>query len=200
MKIAVIGWGSLIWNKGNLRLTTNWTDGGPILPIEFSRISDDGRLTLVIDERHGADVPTRYAFSSLSDLDEAITNLQEREGTPFRNRIGFIDVARNHICDRARAKHPVACERIRAWAADQEFGAVVWTAIGPRFKEKIGVPFSVDGAVRYLATLQEPTRTLALDYMRKAPADVVTPVRKKVAAVLDPSAIPTGAAATECGG
>ena len=27
MKIAVLGWGSLIWNKGNLRLTTNWTDG-----------------------------------------------------------------------------------------------------------------------------------------------------------------------------
>ena len=50
MKIAVLGWGSLIWNKGNLRLTTNWTDGGPILPIEFSRISDDGRLTLVIDD------------------------------------------------------------------------------------------------------------------------------------------------------
>ena len=66
MKIAVLGWGSLIWNKGKLRLTTNWTDGGPVLPIEFSRISDDGRLTLVIDERHGVDVPTRYAFSSLS--------------------------------------------------------------------------------------------------------------------------------------
>ena len=28
----------------------------------------------------------------------------------------------------------------------------------------------------------------------------MTPVRKKVAAVLDPSAIPTGAAASECGG
>ena len=55
--------GSLIWNKGKLRLTTNWTDGGPVLPIEFSQISDDWRLTLVIDERHEVDVPTRYAFS-----------------------------------------------------------------------------------------------------------------------------------------
>jgi len=62
------------------------------------------------------------------------------------------------------------------------------------------VLFSVDGAVRYLASLQEPTRTLALDYMRKAPADAVTPVRKKVAAVLDPSAIQTEAAVAECGG
>lgn len=200
MKIVVLGWGSLIWNKGKLRLTTNWTACGPVLPIEFSRTSDDGRLTLVIDERHGVDVPSRYAFSSLSDLDEAIADLQKREGTPFRNRIGFIDVARNLTCDRARAQHPVACERIRAWAEDQELCAVIWTAIGPRFQEKVGVPFSVDAAVRYLAGLQEPTRTSALDYMRRAPADVVTPVRKKVAAVLDPSAIPTGAAATECGG
>ena len=77
-------------------------------------------------------MPTRYAFSSLSDLDEAVTDLQEREGTPFRNRIGFIDFAHNLTCDRARAKHPVGCERIRAWAEDQEFGAVVGTAVGPR--------------------------------------------------------------------
>jgi hypothetical protein len=195
MKIAVLGWGSLIWNTGALRLGTDWTDGGPILPIEFSRISEDGRLTLVIDERHGVDVPTRYAQSSLDDLDEAITDLQQREGT-LRNRIGFIDVAHKLTCDRARAKHPVACERIQAWVEDREFDAVVWTALGPRFSEKRGVLFSVDAAVRYIADLQEPTRTRALDYIRKAPVDVVTPLRKKVASVLDPSAISTGSAAT----
>ena len=62
------------------------------------------------------------------------------------------------------------------------------------------MPFSVDAAVGYLAGLQEPTRTSPLDYKHKAPVDVVTPVRKKVAAVLDPSAIPTGAAALNAGG
>jgi hypothetical protein len=197
MNIAILGWGSLVWDSRNLRLASNWIDGGPTLPIEFSRVSDNGRLTLVIDERHGADVPTRYNRSAFSDLDEAITDLQKREGTPVRNRIGFIDVARDLTCEQALASHPIAYGRIRAWAKDQRFDAVVWTAIGPRFQEKIGVPFSVDAAVRYLVGLQEPTRTLAVDYIRKAPAEVVTPVRRKAAAVFSLAAIPTEAAATE---
>jgi hypothetical protein len=153
---------------------------GPILPIEFARISDNGRLTLVIDERHGVDVPTRYALSSLNDLDDAITDLQRREGAAFRDRIGFIDVARGLTCKRAQAKQPDTCERINAWAKKNGFDAVIWTALGARFKKKVGVPFSVDAATRYIGGLPEPTRTLALEYIRKAPSDVVTPVRRKL--------------------
>jgi hypothetical protein len=48
MKIAVIGWGSLIWCPGSLRIQTAWHNDGPSLPIEFARILKDGRLTLVI--------------------------------------------------------------------------------------------------------------------------------------------------------
>jgi hypothetical protein len=48
MKIAIVGWGSLIWDPRDLHLAT------AILPIEFSRISDNGRLTLVVDERYAA--------------------------------------------------------------------------------------------------------------------------------------------------
>ena len=123
----------------------------------FSRVSDNGRLTLVIDERHGVDEPTSYALSALDHLDEAVTDLQKREGCP-RNRIGFIDVKRDLTCDRALTNHPVACARIRIWAKDRHVDAVVWTAIGPRFQEKTGVLFSVDAAVHYLAGLQGPTR------------------------------------------
>lgn len=51
MKIACLGWGSLIWNPGDLKIKTeDWFSGGPILPIEFVRISTDKRVTLVIDE------------------------------------------------------------------------------------------------------------------------------------------------------
>jgi hypothetical protein len=57
MKVLVLAWGSLVWDPGALRLASNWMEGGPVLPIEFSRISDDGRLTLVIDERHGVEEP-----------------------------------------------------------------------------------------------------------------------------------------------
>lgn len=180
MRIGVLGWGSLIWDPRELQLAGGWQEGGPVLPIEFSRISDNGRLTLVIDENHGVDVPTRYAVSSLTDLDLAITDLQEREGTPYRDRIGFADLLHNRNCQRAQMKHPGACERVRAWAGERQFDAVVWTAIGPRFREKTGEPFSIDAAVRYFARLPEQTKALALDYIRNAPADVKTPVREKV--------------------
>jgi hypothetical protein len=195
MKIAILGWGSLIWDSGDLHLASNWLEGGPILPIEFSRISDDGRLTLVIDEQHGVNVPACYAHSSLNDLDKAIADLQQRERTPRPDRIGFIDIAGDRASERARTKHPTSCERVQSWAASHKgFDAVVWTAIEPRFREKTGLPFSVGAAVDYLGGLREPRRTLALAYMRKAPPNVLTPVRQKVAAVLDPSVIPTQAA------
>ena len=179
MRIAVLGWGSLVWDPRALHLAGGWQKGGPVLPIEFSRVSDDGRLTLVIDERDGTDVPTRYAHSSLADLDLAITDLQEREGTPNRDRIGFADILHDHNCARAQLKHPRACRRIQAWAEEKQFDAVIWTAIGPRFREKTGEPFSVDAAVGYLARLPEQTKALALDYIRNAPWDLETPVRKK---------------------
>jgi hypothetical protein len=139
----------------------------------------------VIDEEHGAEVPTRYALSSLGDLDEAVTDLQKREGAPNRDRIGFVDVTRDRTSERAWAKHPVACERIRAWAGESKIDGVVWTALEPRFEEKAGEPFSVDAAVRYLSHLAEERKALALAYIQNAPAEIATPVREKLEAEFD---------------
>ena len=50
MKIACIGWGSLIWMPENLMIQNKWFEDGPMLPIEFARQSDNGRITLIIDE------------------------------------------------------------------------------------------------------------------------------------------------------
>jgi hypothetical protein len=107
MKIAILGWGFLIWDPRELRLASNWPEGGPVLPIEFSRISDDGHLILVIDERHGVNVRTCYAHSSLTDLDRAVVDVQHRERTPRRDRIGFIHIAGGIASERARTKHPI---------------------------------------------------------------------------------------------
>jgi hypothetical protein len=133
MKIAILGWGSLTWDSRDLPIFGTWQKDGPILPIEFSRISNDGRLTLVIDERNGVKVPTRYALSSRTDLELAITDLQHREGTPNRDRIGFVDLQRNRQSDRALSTAPATCERIRLWAWKNRFDAVIWTALGPNF-------------------------------------------------------------------
>lgn len=179
MRIAVLGWGSLIWSPRDLPISGNWQEDGPVLPIEFSRISDNGRLTLVIDERHGVDVPTRYALSPRPTVGEAITDLHRREGCPSEN-IGFVEVATHRVSPRAGERHPAACEGIKAWAVEKGFDAVVWTALGRRFKDKINVPFSPAAAVRYLQGLPAPMKESALEYIRNAPPEVMTPVRRAV--------------------
>jgi hypothetical protein len=184
MKIAILGWGSIVWDPRSLHIVADWDKSGPTLPIEFSRISDNGRLTLVIDEQNGVDVPTRVVESALPSLNLAISDLQSREGTPYRDRIGFVDLVHRRENIRARRLHPIAFERICTWVKTTKFDAAIWTAIGPRFQKKAGERFSVAAAIRYLLALPMPTRTLALEYIRNAPAEVVTPVRKGVYAVL----------------
>ena len=66
MRIAILSWGSLIKTgvARGLQTASDFSEGGPILPIEFSRVSQAGEragcLTLVIDEQNGVNVPTRY--------------------------------------------------------------------------------------------------------------------------------------------
>ncbi len=80
MKIACIGWGSLIWNPGNLKVQNKWFEDGPLLPIEFIRISDDKRVTLVIDKM-SKPVRTLWSLMTIYNLEDAIISLKEREGT-----------------------------------------------------------------------------------------------------------------------
>jgi hypothetical protein len=80
MSIAVLGWGSLIWSGGNLGIKTKWRSDGPVLPIEFARVSQDNRLTLVI-QPGSADQPTYWALSQFSTVSQACENLRAREGS-----------------------------------------------------------------------------------------------------------------------
>ena len=77
MKIAILGWGSLIWLPKDLNFDTNsgWKENGPVLPIEFARISQDGRLTLVITP-NGTEVTTLYSVSSFDSLDLATQRIK----------------------------------------------------------------------------------------------------------------------------
>ena len=70
MKIGILVWGSLYWDPRNLNTTGEWFFDGPILPIEFSRISGGNRLTLVITP--GFDnVTTLFAISGFDRLSAA---------------------------------------------------------------------------------------------------------------------------------
>jgi hypothetical protein len=180
MRIAIFGWGSLIWDRRDLPITGDWQRGGPVLPIEFGRISRSGGragcLTLVIDEQYGANVTTRFAHSPRTNLDSAIADLRTREGTSS-GRIGYVNLVRNTEREYARQQHPHACDAIKAWAQAQRFGGGGVDGLASNFEEVAHRPFSVEAAVLYLKALVEPAKSRALEYLQKAPPEVMTPVR-----------------------
>ncbi len=177
MKIAILGWGSLIWDPRELKgqFKDDWQKGGPTLPIEFSRISSDARLTLVIDPKNGRDVQTPFVESCRGALEDAICDLRCREGTTLKN-IGYIDLKRNE----GRSKQWKVVVTIKEWAAISHFDAVVWTDLPDNFEKKRGKEFSVPNAVEYLQGLPQNVQSEARKYIRKAPDEVKTPLRDEL--------------------
>ena len=178
MKIAVLGWGSLIWEKRCMPLKNDWQEGGPELPIEFSRVSDSrgGALTLVIDPDNGVETPTRFAVSQRRKIADAICDLRTREGTVVK-RIGYVNLVTG---DQRCSAYSRAGDIVRKWAEEKGFDAVVWTDLPSNFREKTCKEFSIDDAVEYLHGLKGDSAREARDYMRNAPQEVQTPVRERL--------------------
>lgn len=180
MNIAVIGWGSLIWCPGSLRIRTGWYRDGPRLPVEFARISGDGRLTLVI---HPAceEQTTYWALGEYDDLLHASKNLSKREGC--------------HITDIASVKTDdvsgpdTVKSKIKEWLKSKpKVGAAMWTNLRTNWQKKRGQEFMPEDALRYLRELeqrrQETANSLkyAREYVRNAPEQIQTQVRKRMSA------------------
>jgi len=172
MKIVILGWGSLIWDPRDLPREGIWQTGGPTLPIEFSRISNDCRLTLVIDPMHGVPVVTRYVQSPRACLDDAVVDLCKREGT-VKKWIGFLGIPGGTSC-RVETLSPV----IRQWGEEHGFEGIVWTDLVPNFEEETGTPFSVEAAKDYLVHLPKSAADRARHYLNNAPAELDTPLRR----------------------
>jgi hypothetical protein len=191
VSVAVLAWGSLMWCRRGLNIVEGFLPRGPILPVEFCRVSGDGRLTLVIEETYGASCPTYVAVSACADLNAALANLWIQEGSQdevlpkdvrTHGRVGFVEVASGHCSANAIERHPTAVATIKAWAQANGFDAAIWTALARNFDDhnKGGEPFSVAAAIRYLETRDNATHQTALNYIRKAPPEVQTPVRTAV--------------------
>ncbi len=185
MTVAVLGWGSLIWGPRELAVASPFTLNGPSLPIEFARVSGNDRplrrLTLVIDDVIGVECQTFVALSASADLKAARENLRGREGLAHVNGIGFA-VKGGASSERAIERQPKAVTAIEAWLAASDFDAVIWTALASNFAERAGEDFSVDAALRFLEAQPPEHLPLALEYIRKAPQPVQTPVRAAASA------------------
>lgn len=173
MKIACLGWGSLIWRPDAFLIQRQWFVDGPILPVEFLRQSKDGRLTLVLSEEVRP-VRVLWAMLATDDLDTAIRSLGTREGIPTQNfstSIGSI-IVKDEEHDKTKAE-------IQRWAKCVGLDAVIWTNLGPKFNNQNNVAPTIQQATEYLTSLDVNARALAEEYIRRAPKQIDTDFRRE---------------------
>lgn len=181
MRIALLGWGSLLWEGGAGfdKCHDEWNPDGPQVPLEFSRISKRrlGALTLVIDHEHGAPTTVAWCFSIRRRVEDAIYDLRSREETTVEN-IGRLALP--------EALHPVdgderndaVVDPMAVWARNKGIDVVIWTALASNFTSKAKCPFSVSAAIAYLKTLPPEAKAKAAEYVWRAPDFVQTPLRR----------------------
>jgi hypothetical protein len=174
MRIACLGWGSLVWDPRELPIRREWFKDGPFVPIEFRRQSSDGRMTLVIDPL-ATPLRVLWAHMMTVDLPVAVKALCNREGITEENCVSRIDSWK-------RGDVPAGnIPGLPVWAEVHELDAVVWTALGPRFEGTDKSP-SLDEVVAYLRSLRGPLRDHAKQYIERAPRQIDTDYRRQIEA------------------
>lgn len=181
MTIAILGWGSLLWDKRPEfdKHHGDWEASGPILPIEFCRVSESrgGALTLVIDHEFGEPCTCAFSISTRKNPDDVISDLRCREGTTLAN-IGyyFADGTRQY------AQSEATLTAVQAWAHTKNLDVVVWTDLKSNFltRSLVKSPFSVPNAVGHLQLLPSDAKANAAEYIWRAPTLVDTPLRREV--------------------
>ena len=177
--IAILGWGSLIWDLDNLasKVAGDWRMGaGPRLPIEFSRISQKrrGGLTLVVDVNHGAMCLTHAVAHRGGDLATARADLAARERAAERH-IGWADAGA------VWSDEDPAAPLVRDWLPGSGYGGAVWTALPGNFAEESGRAFGLEAAEAHLRALSGEDHAEAVRYIHFAPAETDTPLRRHLA-------------------
>ena len=175
---AVIGWGSLIWDLENLapHVEGGWAMGaGPVIPLEFSRVSPKRKMGLAvcIDTTHGVGCPTNVIASRRNGVDEVFADLSRRERAPA----GMIGA----ICRATGRRAGAAAEIVGDWCADNGFRGAVWTSLPANFMELRGEAFSVERGEAYLRTLAGESLDEAVRYIENAPKATDTPLRRALA-------------------
>ena len=177
-RVAIVGYGSLIWDLENLapRVEGPWRmGGGPALPLEFSRVSPKRRMGLVVcvDPEHGTPCPSHAIASRRDDAQDARQDLAERERAPLA-RIGF-------ACLRTGRREGRIADRVAEWAAMQGLAGATWTELDPNFETHAGRPFGFEAGEAWLLALSGEDRDEAVRYIANAPPATDTPFRRQLA-------------------
>lgn len=173
VKIACLGWGSLVWDPRTLHVRSAWFQDGPFLPIEFARESSDKRITLVITPGT-AHVRSLWALSSLDTVEAAMADLALRENIKTENIRRGIGVWQRDAQDQAG----VGAE-IGEWGLRLSLDAVIWTNLKPRFGGQERVP-SIDEVIQHIRGLSYELRSNAKRYVRETPPQIDTAYRRRL--------------------
>lgn len=176
--IACLGWGSLIWDSRSLPIQRHWFEDGPLVCAEFLRKSSDDRITLALDKSAGL-VRSLWAIMDTDDPDAARAALRKREGIPEKRENDYVGL---WTPDK---EPPDMIVRLDSWAQDRNIVAVVWTALPPQFFEddETKVPNSED-IIAHLRSLKGAKRDEAERYIRSAPRQIDTQIRRDIEAGL----------------
>jgi hypothetical protein len=169
MRIVCLGWGSLIWEPKELPIDGEWYKDGPLLPVEFTRISGDGRVTLIIDSE-AEPVPVLWAKITVVDIGAARESLRVREGCPL-DRI--------HWIDSLRAAENATDAAIQRWCAATGVDAAIWTGLSFSARTNHQRP-TAEAIIAHLESLRGESAELAEMYVRRAPVQVATSYRAHI--------------------
>lgn len=171
--VACLGWGSLTWDPRELPIRRYWFDDGPLIPLEFARQSQDGRMTLVLLD----DAPLVRSLWSIMDArheDDAREDLRKREGILKKN-------ATIHVGSwPSGTTTPIG--GLEDWARARRLDAVVWTALPPRLETAEGCLPTETEVIDYVRGLTGSTRTVTEQYVRRTPRQIDTPFRRRIEA------------------
>ncbi|NKC15144.1 MAG: hypothetical protein GKR94_24020 [Gammaproteobacteria bacterium] len=178
-RFVIIGYGSLLWDLEILEphVEHPWLlNGGPPLPMEFSRVSPKRKMGLVVvmDPDNGIDCETHVIASLLGDIHATAEDLRARERAKSIEHIGA-------VCMRTgfeRSTYAHLATRVRQWCARENAAGAVWTDLSQNFAAATGQPFSLDNALAYLKTLRGEHLAEAVRYIDNAPEQTNTPLRR----------------------
>ncbi len=170
MRIACIGWGSLIWKQEEFPVIHPWFTDGPSLPIEFTRQSSDDRVTLILDE-YAEPVQVLWALMATTDLNEAIGALVKREKVYKTESIHFVTSKDENVIGVKRV--------ILEWIKSYNMDAAIWTGLSYSSKTKNQRP-TIEYIINHLKKLPVEKKLIAEEYIRKAPKQIDTKYRRQI--------------------
>lgn len=170
MKIACLGWGSLVWKPDDLPVSGKWHENGPWLPLEFCRVGDGGELATALCANAQA-CQALWTSLEVTELGLAVEALRRREAVPDDRCDGIgslvVDASTEGV--------------IGQWAREQGLDAVVWTDLPPRIDRIEGRIPSPQKALQYLQGLEGETLEHARHYVTSVPAQIDTAYRRLIA-------------------